>query len=551
MTQSRSKKAKTKKPSKELSRLFPGVRKTAYRPRLQDTPGYKTLVDRDSELGVFPDETDDNGDLSEGQTNLDSAFPVELPQGRTKQRALPLPSNHDKLRDKRIGPTYYNKNRKYPVRTKSVPGEDYGHPTKFDYNMPTRRHEVLAVEREAVVIPKTPQKRNVGSDARKRQRLYRQKAPRLRVENKLRYKKLKRNPQFRLRNKMRKKYPNRYKRRGVDNRTNAERSRDWRKENQSREAACLLVKEAATILKLGIWPSGWNTLLKDTQSPEQLDQNYGNGQSRNTGIPRLNVQKQEGESLRTPNLSQKEQRGLQWELDPPASGGLDYPVVFSMNPTDGSGKVIPPSWYTDMANNTQAIPDGGSDRYLRNNNFDVKTAATLADLLARCDKKIKLRSEDYRPNLLRTDTKNWLWHWGVGKYKVRVQVFKKGNAKTLGKLNLKLSCTCPYWRWWGPAHWAERADYQKGKAPGTAEYPSVRDPAKWRPFCKHVYAVLSKSQAFQVNPKKNPLKKLSSLSCSDAKHEDGRTPKEPAQKAHLSLMSERVASRYLEKKVTK
>ena len=64
-----------------------------------------------------------------------------------------------------------------------------------------------------------------------------------------------------------------------------------------------------------------------------------------------------------------------------------------MNPTDGSGKVIPPSYSTDLVNNTQSIPDGRQDRYLRNNNFQVKLAAIMGEILERCDDKIKERAK--------------------------------------------------------------------------------------------------------------------------------------------------------------
>jgi hypothetical protein len=225
-------------------------------------------------------------------------------------------------------------------------------------------------------------------------------------------------------------------------------------------------------------------------------------------VPRSDPSKQRGESLRAPDLPAKPQRGLKWKIEPPAPGSLGHPIVNVDNPTGGSGKVLPMSYYTDIVNQTQAVPDARQDRYLHNNNFDVKVAYTLPEILERVDSKIKARAQEYDPRLVRTDTKNWIWHWKVGDYTVRIQAFKRGRAKKLPKLNLRISCSCPYWRWWGPAHWATRDDYQKGKAPGTATYPRVRDPAHWRPICKHVYAVLQKMQDFSVRPQKSPLRKL-------------------------------------------
>lgn len=229
------------------------------------------------------------------------------------------------------------------------------------------------------------------------------------------------------------------------------------------------------------------------------------------------------------------------------------------------------SYYTDLVNNTQALPDGRQDRYERNNNFDVKQATeqlirqmcrpegghrrvalTVGEVLKRCDKKIKERAKDRPPKLQKVDTKNWIWHWRSGDHTVRVQAFKRGNATNFPKLNLRVSCTCPFWRWWGPAHWATRDGYQKGDAPGTAAYPKIRDPARWRPVCKHAYAVLEKSMDFFVRPGKSPLKKLGSRFSVDSPDAIEVVPVQRdsaarvAQKFVERQTARRVASRYVE-----
>lgn len=525
-----------------------GIKK-AYRPLWQDNPGYKTLVDQKSQLGIFPDQTESDS-LDRGQGNADARWPVELSQSREKERALPLPSNHDKKREKRIGPTTVNKPRHVPDRTLSVPGEQYGHPTKFDYNMPTRRTETLAFEDEDIyeedpvddqleaignIFPSEHQK-NQGNVGRLRSKRWYQRHPSKKRKVLLKYNtRGKRLPKDKLQRKYRRMYENRYKRRGIDPRTPAQKTKAWREDHKSKRAGMDLLSEVMEMLG-GNWTADWNTTVKKTVPPGQLDQNFGKGQSRETGTPRKDTTSQSGGSLRAPNLPSKPQKGLQWELEPPASGGLDYPVVTTNNPTDGSGKVMPMEWYTDSVNNTQAIPDSRQDRYLRNNT-DVKQATakfihelthphsgvgvrgsfglqrqamTVGELLKRCDKKIKERAKKRPPKLSRVDTKNWIWTWKSGDHTIKVQAFKKGTATKFPKLNLRVSCSCPYWQWWGPSHWGAKDNYQQGKAKGTAAYPKVRDPAHWRPVCKHAYAVLEKSQKFFVRPKKSPLRKLGS-----------------------------------------
>ena len=542
--------------------------KKAYRPLWQDTPGYKTVVDEKSTLGILPSQLESTNP-DRGQGNMDATWPVAPGEAREKERALPLPSNHDKKREKRIGPTVYNKPRKVPYRTLSVPGEEYGHPTKYDYNMPTRRNESLAgmeddgedapiddpmeVAGGATTTNKGPfpsvhQKNLAGPAKLKSQRDYlRDREPKKRQERKD-WKVERRQPRGKLKRRYRRDYPHRYERKGVDSRTPAQKTKAWREEHQKdahaasqHQAGLELLGEVMEMFGFDLgaanWPVDWNSTTKKTQPPGELDQNFGPGQSRDTGTPRKDPVKQQGQSLRAPGLFEKHQKGLFTQQTPPAAGAINIPTT--NNPTDGSGKVLPMSWYTDAVNNTQAIPDGRQDRYERNNNFDVKQATaqfirqllrpefgvgvrstfgpegghervafTVGEILSRCDRKIKERSREYTPKLARTDTKNWVWHWSVGEHTVKVQAFKRGRAENFTKLNLRVACSCPFWRWWGPEHWGTKSDYQRGPLQGTAAYPKERDPARWRPVCKHAYAVLEKSQQFFVRPKKSPLRKL-------------------------------------------
>lgn len=575
-----------------------GVKKNAYRPRWQETPGYKTLVDEKSDLGILPGQTE-NDSLDEGQGNEDAMWPVEVSQSREKERALPLPSNHDPLRDKKIGPTYYNKPRKRPDRTLSLPGDQYNHPTKYDYNYVRRRNGLTAAEDDGELTAAGPfpakRQQHQKGQSKIKSRLDYMRDPGKKRRMRLKYQtRGKRSPKKKLKRRYYEKYPKRYERRGISPySTPAERTKAWRedrkqseqrkgisrarererakekrdrerrrkdRERQRKVASLELLAEALDILgtldsQVAAWPSHWNTQTKNTTPPEQLDQNFGKGQSRDTGTPRKDNQTQKGEGLRVPNLDRKHQPGLFTQHDPPAAGQVNVPTT--NNPTSGSGKVLPMSYYTDFANNTQAIPDGRSDRYLRNNNGVKvaavgKTAMTLDEVLSRCDRKIKERAKERVPSLKRVDTKNWIWHWRSGDHTVRVQAFKRGNARNLNKLNLRISCSCPYWRWWGPAHWATRNDYQKGKAPGTAQYPRVRDPAHWRPVCKHAYAVLEKSKKFFVRPEKNPLRKLGSRfsfddpSTIEVHFCDQEMSARVARRAAERQIARRVACRYVE-----
>jgi hypothetical protein len=75
-------------------------------------------------------------------------------------------------------------------------------------------------------------------------------------------------------------------------------------------------------------------------------------------------------------------------------------------------------------------------------------------------------------------------------YTVKVKGVPSGNVRTISKMDLKLSCTCDFWQWQGPEHWAKAGDYLFGKPRGTASRPTEKDPDGRNRLCKHAVAVL-------------------------------------------------------------
>lgn len=508
--------------------------KHAYSPPAQDMAGVKTFVDEKSQKGILPSQLEDKDDS--GQNSQDAKWPVAPGKAREKERALPLPSDHNKNRDKVIGPTYYNKNRTTPYRTKSIPGDQVGNPTKFDYNYVRRRYmqaseETLDLLRKADLFPKKRQRNQNGVSKRKSDQFYRQNKEQIKLDRRKKWRKDRFNLTLKRRKKMMRMYPKRYERRGQSPyETPAERTKAWRKEqgqqakrkgltNKEWEAKRKEIKRrdkmahsvAVAYLHTAAYPQKWHTQVKVTQPPQGLSQNYGKGVSQSQGTPRTDPYKQQGESLKAPNLRQHPQKGLDEDSPTPAKR-LPRPQID--NPTSGSGKVIPLTYYTDLVNNTQQVPSPQNGRYLHNNNYEVKQAATSAEITRGISHKIVDRAADRHPKLVRVDTKNWMWTWSVPgtapqPYTVKVQAFKRGNSKNFKSLNLKVKCTCPAFRWQGPEHWAEGDTYLLGSPRGTASYPVIRDPDHVQPLCKHIYAVLEKSRKFFVRPEKSPLRKLS------------------------------------------
>ena len=58
----------------------------------------------------------------------------------------------------------------------------------------------------------------------------------------------------------------------------------------------------------------------------------------------------------------------------------------------------------------------------------------------------------------------------------------------LGKVDLKIGCSCDFWKWQGPDHWASRDGYLDRKPRSNGAAPTVRDPQGKNRVCKHVYA---------------------------------------------------------------
>ena len=126
----------------------------------------------------------------------------------------------------------------------------------------------------------------------------------------------------------------------------------------------------------------------------------------------------------------------------------------------------------------------------------VRVAAKMSEILQGIDPGVVSRSRSVSPRVQRSDVKNIVYSFSVpggqGKtYTVKVKgVPPTGTVRTISKMDLRLSCTCDFWRWQGPEHWAKAGDYLYGKPRGTAASPVEKDPDGRNRVCKHVAAVL-------------------------------------------------------------
>ena len=120
------------------------------------------------------------------------------------------------------------------------------------------------------------------------------------------------------------------------------------------------------------------------------------------------------------------------------------------------------------------------------------------------------RAQSCGVTMKRVDTGNMRWLFSVncgnGPKVVKLKAFRPANVVRLGKMDVDVNCSCPAWQWLGPEHHAQREDYLDGGPRGTASTPVIRDPQGINRVCKHVAAVLSYVQGWEIPPAK-PKKK--------------------------------------------
>ena len=156
----------------------------------------------------------------------------------------------------------------------------------------------------------------------------------------------------------------------------------------------------------------------------------------------------------------------------------------------------------------------------------LKEAIRISEIEDSCGADLRKRSEGIPIRLVRADEKNRLWLFNVtgreGTYRVRVKASTKGNITDINKADVHVSCSCPFWQWQGPEHWAKQKDYLYGRPRGTASFPHIKDPAGRHGACKHVLAVLKRVSGFLLPRKRKVTPKTASLRYLADKIQSGR-----------------------------
>jgi len=517
------------------------IRGAGYQAPAADLAGVRTFVDEKPAKGIN-DPLGDSIYHAPGETWKSD-----------RERSLPeTTDNNVDLVEHRHGPPVYNTpgpatkgqpaspnpQSQFKMRTPGTPGEEYGHPYK-DNVYPRRtatgegsEEEMLQAIREAAgagMFPTYDSRQHKQKSYAKRyyQKNYRRRKNRIRMQAKRRYKKIRNSPEFKRRKSLRNmpKYHNRFRRLPAGGaRSIAERSRKERED-----------KKASSSLPLSFYHEvwGWGDLLGfedegllvhidgDTEDCEVvplraftsgmvfetdedldtffslLEEAYGSPDPRAVAATFYR-------EVYRPGYNMDPGPGAQNLGEPsPVNPSLPYPdqehrdraqshdiEVYrergEMPDTPGSAKVIPSGHgFVNKEASSQRVASAW------------RVAKRLAELLGETSTDVLLRAKTLRPKGKRFDQKNAMYTFSVPgatskeTYVVRMKVSRPAkNVSKLGRMDLEVSCSCPFWQWQGPEHWAKFGNYLYGSPRGTASKPSIKDPTSIHKVCKHVAATL-------------------------------------------------------------
>lgn len=162
-----------------------------------------------------------------------------------------------------------------------------------------------------------------------------------------------------------------------------------------------------------------------------------------------------------------------------------------------------PNLHHDEANaGTSRVTQHGVTDFVQGDRTYNKYAVLIPDLLAQVGPDVLAKANGLKFSISRVLPGKGFWSFSVPgskgeTYSVRLKVLREGNAKDVERHHVQVSCSCPFFQWQGPEHWAKVNGYLYGKPTGTASKPDVKDPGGKHWACKHVVAVLNRARNYR------------------------------------------------------
>lgn len=130
----------------------------------------------------------------------------------------------------------------------------------------------------------------------------------------------------------------------------------------------------------------------------------------------------------------------------------------------------------------------------------IRCAKKVEEVISGLDSKITEGAKDVDlilvDHIQATQTLTYRATSGGKSYIVKIRALKEKGVRHYWEADVKLSCSCPFWRYGGSEYHASEGDYLYAeKHPrGTLAVPKIRDKDSTHYVCKHVLKALQKSK---------------------------------------------------------
>jgi len=451
----------------------------------------------------------------------DPRYPQRPEAPDHKQQALPLPNDIRDLRDRNVletPPTQYQKpsvREKSPdgrslsedkVRTPSKPGDQVKHPHLDPTHKRTPKRREL---RGGPAFPSSQdrQKEQKGDAAKRSEKEYQQNRGPKKTEAIKRYRQNKNRSEFKRKEENRDNFPKRFERRpGGGFKDPAERTKAWREENKEASAsrvADFFLERRPPEMEHGSW---WD------RARRVLD--YREERNKKQPAPHHH----DIEDHEVPN-NPGSAKVIPWEHPEMVNKKAVHRVILGLNWARLPRKIRQvllkliksPLWEQYKSRRKS---DSDIVTWFRGQGWDTdlrewedlkvqlmnpslgRVATRIAEIERGTNQAVHSKAGGLPVKLKRVDRRNAMLTFHVtgssDTYIVKVKAPRKGNTRRMEDLDVRVSCTCPFWRWQGPEHHAKAGGYLLGKPRGTASKPDIRDPDGEHGACKHVLAALRK-----------------------------------------------------------
>ena len=176
---------------------------------------------------------------------------------------------------------------------------------------------------------------------------------------------------------------------------------------------------------------------------------------------------------------------LLYEVENPANNeikqpetGVNYkgvsPTHFVWEPEDKHPGAGMPDRHTDNVPpaTSRVVPNG---QYVKSARVS-KSGTTIKEILRKTNPKVLNNALNVSVRKTGKET------FTTGAYDIAIR--EEGS-------NVRVSCTCNFFRWQGPEHWAFNEGYLYGTPVGTASAPDKKDPQGHNKVCKHIVAAFA------------------------------------------------------------